>query len=86
MDPTNFYTFEFLKEFFNEIAHVFPDYYVHNGGDEVELDNCWVSNKLIRHVMDEWNITGDYKRLEGIFIEQLMHVYESIPIPKGHIR
>ena len=44
-DPTNYYTFEFLKEFFTEIAHVFPDYFVHNGGDEVyepgALINCW---------------------------------------------
>jgi hypothetical protein len=35
--------------------------------------------------MDEWNISGDYRQLEKIFIEKLMEDFKSIPIPKGHI-
>ncbi len=32
--------FEFLKELFDEIANVFPDRYIHIGGDEVQFE-CW---------------------------------------------
>jgi hypothetical protein len=40
MDPTKKSTFDFLQRFFKEITTVFPDKYVHIGGDEVNLE-CW---------------------------------------------
>lgn len=40
MNPTRETTYEFLKEFFEEVIEVFPDSYLHIGGDEVEKD-CW---------------------------------------------
>lgn len=40
MDPTKEFVFSFLSEFYGEIKSVFPEKYVHLGGDEVPFD-CW---------------------------------------------
>jgi hexosaminidase len=40
MDPTKETTFTFLAKFYEERAQVFPDKYIHIGGDEV-LTKCW---------------------------------------------
>jgi len=40
MEPTNEALYVFLHRFFKEVVAVFPDRYVHLGGDEVDLE-CW---------------------------------------------
>lgn len=40
MDPSNNYTYEFLRELFTEVNQTFKDEFIHIGGDEVEFE-CW---------------------------------------------
>lgn len=40
MNPIKNFTYKLLKELFNEVQTLFPDKYLHIGGDEVILD-CW---------------------------------------------
>lgn len=40
MNPTLDTTYDFIQSFIDEIVDVFPDMYIHVGGDEVDF-NCW---------------------------------------------
>ncbi len=49
MNPTTDTLFPFLENFFGEIAKVFPDQYIHVGGDEVDF-TCWESNPSVSYI------------------------------------
>lgn len=77
IDPTKSSTYDFLRQFFAEVANVFPDDFVHLGGDEVDF-SCWRSNENISSFMEEHNITGDYPALESFYMQKLVDIIEDL--------
>ncbi|XP_060917950.1 beta-hexosaminidase subunit beta isoform X1 [Labrus mixtus] len=69
-------TYNFMSQFFKEISTVFPDAYVHLGGDEVDF-NCWKSNPDIQKFMAQQGFGQDFSKLESFYIQRLLNIVTS---------
>ncbi|XP_064391207.1 beta-hexosaminidase subunit alpha-like [Halichondria panicea] len=76
INPTLDSTWTFLHTFFTEIARVFPDSYIHLGGDEVSF-LCWESNPDIQKWMKMMNYTN-YAQLEQYYETKLLELVKTI--------
>lgn len=76
MNPILNSTYRFLKEFFDEVTRVFPDQYLHLGGDEVPF-NCWKSNPNITDFMKNLKMKGQYGKLEEYYIQKLLGIIQE---------
>ncbi|XP_018333566.1 beta-hexosaminidase subunit alpha [Agrilus planipennis] len=79
INPSNSFVFSFMEEFFKEIKELFPERYMHLGGDEVSFE-CWKANKDVNSFMRKMNITGDYAALEGYYIQRLLNIVNKLNI------
>lgn len=70
MDPTKESTYAFLFKLFQEVVEVFPDQFVHLGGDEVGFE-CWASNPDVMEYMKQQRIYS-FEMLEEKFIQQIV--------------
>lgn len=77
IDPTKQANYDFIETFFKEIRSVFQDEYIHLGGDEVSF-NCWKSNPNINAWMKMSNITGDYAKLEEIYVQKVLNISAKV--------
>lgn len=75
-DPTKNETYEFMQKLLAEIVEVFPDEYVHLGGDEIDF-TCWDSNQHIQDYMKAKNIDR-YQKLEELYIHQIADMVNSL--------
>ena len=60
IDPTREEVYTFFDRFFGEMAGLFPDPYVHIGGDEVSGKTHWNSNPRIQQFMRERGLEGNH--------------------------
>ncbi len=74
MNPTKESVYVFLEQLYSEIASVFPDQYLHIGGDEVDT-NCWweyddvhnmIKAKCTVEIMHNWYIRKNNPRIREV--------------------
>uniref|UniRef100_A0AAY4DFY7 Beta-hexosaminidase n=1 Tax=Denticeps clupeoides TaxID=299321 RepID=A0AAY4DFY7_9TELE len=60
-------TYVFMANLLKEVTSVFPDSYIHLGGDEVDF-SCWKSNPDIKAFMKKMGFGSDFTKLESFYI------------------
>merc|ERR1712004_641109 len=77
IDPSNQEVYSVIKGLMTELTEVFPDHYLHLGGDEVSF-NCWKSNKNITAFMQAQGLGQDYAALEDYYEQRLLDIMNSL--------
>lgn len=75
LDPTREQTYKFLDVFFGEMASLFPDAYIHIGGDENE-GKQWDRNPQIQAFMKEKGIKDNHA-LQAYFNQRVLKILQK---------
>ncbi|HUS09841.1 MAG TPA: family 20 glycosylhydrolase [Pyrinomonadaceae bacterium] len=75
LDPTRDQTYKFLDGFLGEMAALFPDAYMHIGGDENE-GKQWDRNPRIQAFMKEKNIKDNHA-LQAYFNQRVLRILQK---------
>jgi hexosaminidase len=73
MDPTKEGVYDFLEKFIGEMATLFPDEYIHIGGDEVSTVD-WENSTTVSEFMKAKNIS-DYHALQLHFNKKIKAIF-----------
>lgn len=80
INPIKSTSYEFLERFFKDVIQLFPDKYIHVGGDEVGFE-CWQSNKEISDYVQSKGLT--FEGLQRIFMENVTRMItdrQAVPL------
>lgn len=72
MDPTKSSTYEFLGNFLEEMAGLFPDQFMHIGGDE-NNGRQWDANPSIQKFMNEYGLENNHQ-LQAYFNKRISDI------------
>ncbi len=75
LDPTNEKTYQILEVFFKEMSGLFPDQYIHIGGDENE-GKQWAANPRIQVFMKEKGLK-DKHELQTFFNKRILKFIQA---------
>ena len=75
LDPTREQVYKFLDKFFGEMAALFPDAYIHIGGDENE-GKQWNRNPKIQAFMKDKGIKNNHA-LQAYFNQRLLKILQK---------
>eukprot|EP00064_Thunnus_orientalis_P000369 superscaffoldBa00000018_g369 len=70
-------TYQFMERLFKEVSSVFPDSYIHLGGDEVDV-SCWRSNPYVRAFMEKMGFGEDFTKLEAFYMENIVNITSAL--------
>ncbi len=76
LDPTREETYTFVASFLAEMADIFPDRYVHIGGDETQAPD-WKSSPRIRQFMQSHELK-DPDALQAYFNQRLLKILTDL--------
>lgn len=77
VNPTLPSTYQFITRLFKEVSSVFPDSYIHLGGDEVNF-SCWKSNPDVRAFMQKMGFRTDFTKLEAFYMESIVNITSTL--------
>lgn len=78
INPIKDEIYDFVFNLFEELAKVFPDKYLHLGGDEVGFE-CWETNQEIVDYMKTFNMTS-FSQIEELYIQKLIDKVSSMDV------
>jgi hexosaminidase len=76
MDPTREETYRFLDSFLGEMAQLFPDEYIHIGGDE-NNGKQWMANPRIQEFMLKHDLK-DTAALQAYFNQRVLNILQKL--------
>lgn len=78
VDPSRDENYQIIEKLFQEVKTLFPDEYLHIGGDEVDF-TCWASNPAINKFMKSHGIVG-LKQLEEYYIQKILDINSRLGV------
>lgn len=77
LNPTHNMTFQVVGDVIKDVSNMFPDQFLHLGGDEVQTQ-CWEADTQVKAWMQQRGWGTDWDRLWGYFEENIQPFWQKI--------